>query len=161
MNSLYSTFTSDGVYDGANGLITLIKATVIDPLERLPAITKGSGNNFIENTKVNNFNAPPIFEIYEGITNIVTLPAVDNGESSVFNYDNPDTVIELLSVFEPVTSLDSTVSYATTEEEGEFNKAYVSEDYSPTVVMETIVSDLFLIDNDVNIVDESIVVEII
>lgn len=161
MNSLYSTFTSDSVYDGTNGLVTVLKATVIDPLERLNAITKGQGNNFIENTKVSNFNAPPIFEIYEGITNIVTLPAVDNGESSVFNYDQPDTVIELLSVFEPVTSLSSSVTYADVEDDSLYNKAYVSEDYSPTVTMETIVSDLFLIDNDANIVDESIVVEII
>lgn len=161
MNSLYSTYTSDSVFDGSNGLITVIKARTIDPLERLHYVTQGSGNNFVENTKVVNFNIPPTIELYSGVTNIITLPVVNSGESSVFSYDNPDTVLELLTTFEPVTSAGSSVVYSDNVLDSDLSHGYINDFITPTVTIENVISDLFIIDNDGNIVNEEIVVEIV
>ncbi len=157
MSSVFAPYTSDNVFTGDTGLATVISARIIDPLERCTFITEGKGNNFIENTRVDNFRAPPIVELYDGIGCVVTLPDVSTGDSSIMNLDNPEVTIELLTEFNPVTALDSKIVLA--DNTDELSKGYINNDDVFDVRLEESITDLFVIDNDPNIVIEEVVIE--
>ena len=156
MSTIYAPYTTDNVITGDLGLATVTKATIIDPLERCNYTTGGQGNNFVENTKVDNFRAPPIVELYDGIGSLISLPDVTKGESSITSLDNPEITLELLTEFTPVTALDVNVIADNTTE---LSRGYINNDDVLDVKLEESITDLFIIDNDPNIAIDQIVIE--
>ena len=157
MSSVFAPYTSDNVFAGDTGLATVISAKIIDPLERSTYISHCEGNNFVEDTKVDNFRAPHIVELYDGIGCLVSLPDVMHGESSITNLDNPEITIELLTVFNPVTALDNEI--VTADNLNELSRGYINNDDVFDISLEESKTDLYLIDNDPNIAIEEVVIE--